>query len=1314
MGMEIVSPTYGRIIEIKEKEKIITIYIDKNDIHTIYSPIDGKVEKIEFINGEFERENKIFKTFDLKVGRCIITINQITFWIEVGKPKYITDRVLLTIKEGEMVKKSDKIGEILLGSLSEIHLSKTEKIKVKLLDFVVGGKTVIATSSTDNPNKNDNNNNNKNEVYTTGYLGKFDKVKQIDFIKSFPETTDIEEMLDSITFESKNTKSSLLSSYYEIPKNLIQRLKFDKLDENSKPIGYGIKFFPVETDLNYGYNNCIPEFIINHALNKLGEAKICPHFIELCLITTARPQFANRMDLSFTYSELLKNKNDQDTLNDSYNNLSKIIKDIKNESTAIPFKKKQEEIRVELFGLSKKLSDLLYKLKDELVEIHSDFFDGVKKKSESEYKRRGLGFYRIVDISLISLLNSVRLLPYELNCILFQIAYSLYVANKWYDFVHGNLHEGNILIKKNEKLIAYCYKINGKTFKFKTKYLVKIIDFEFSMVSIDKVLPKEVIDKSFNVGKSLSGKDIDFNSNLNRNLNRNSNLNLNLNFNLKSFENYYNNNNRILTPLTKLGKLDYPNDSVEYKLPNIFTYFKEQNPRKKYIDIDKIKTNSKELFFNVSKDYDLSFLMEKLCNILGNFPKNRDILMKMKKEVQSRTLEDFLMNYLYNEFEPKPESHSYNEFINENIPEDYVCYEYKERKDVNFEKLTGYLYDFKNWENDWNSTEKFDYIVKKNYQNPTIYLPKTYSNLPESEKYKSIRGRILKRKFDGKSQLYSNGYLKNTDKTNQIDFIKLFPELNDIDQTCDSIIFESKKNDNLHSPYFKISKQLFKKLNLSYTDTNPETQYGMRIFKAEEFLNYGYNNFIPGLTINHALNKMKFCPHFEELCLATYTGEHYFNKMDVISLYMLLLQNMNEQDKYIKDYENENTNPKEREKLRIKLYSLSNDCFKLLYIHKDEKTELRSVFSDAKEIAKSEYKKRGLAIYCTADMSLFDLLSNEALLSYEFNCILFQIAYSLYVSDKWYDFIHGNLNVHNIMIKVYNDFKNYQYKIEEKTFKFKTKYLVKIINFECSIVSINKVLPKEVIDKSFNVGKNLDGNKINIPIDRKIFENYYCRNNKILTSIPYSGSLKKSIEDPKVYLPRVFSHNGSRTNKIGIDVKNSNYNNLLITVPDNYDLLCLVDSIKKESKKIGFNQYFLDEIMKEVKSRSLKDLLMNYLYRELNQKKIVSEDIFHYYTFKERKDSDFWNLDGYLYDLKNWESDWDGSERLNYIIKNNYANPTIHLPEKYKNSTEKEKYGVINGTTRKRKLTEEIGTEDSDTEYIESQNAENIESQNVD
>ena len=153
MLIPILSPVHGVIsnININIGKNTITIYISPEDNHTIYAPLDGKLIKIKNEQGSWKRQ--IFQAYENKIARTILYIKNnklkepLSFYLEVGKPKYITDRIRLKdhIKVNRELVEGEEIGEIILGSLSEVHFGNLKySNNINVHDKVIGGKTIIA------------------------------------------------------------------------------------------------------------------------------------------------------------------------------------------------------------------------------------------------------------------------------------------------------------------------------------------------------------------------------------------------------------------------------------------------------------------------------------------------------------------------------------------------------------------------------------------------------------------------------------------------------------------------------------------------------------------------------------------------------------------------------------------------------------------------------------------------------------------------------------------------------------------------------------------------------------------------------------------------------------------------------------------------------------------------------------------------------------------------------------------------------------------------------------------------------------------
>ena len=142
----VVSPVNGVISDVDSRNGLIQIYISPTDNHTIYAPMTGRITNITHENGSWTKQ--VFQAYEEKTARVTIEIDGIMeFWLEVGKPTYITDRIRITKNVGDSIVQGEIIGEILLGSLSEVHLLNRQfsvPNNVYVTKRVQGGVTVLA------------------------------------------------------------------------------------------------------------------------------------------------------------------------------------------------------------------------------------------------------------------------------------------------------------------------------------------------------------------------------------------------------------------------------------------------------------------------------------------------------------------------------------------------------------------------------------------------------------------------------------------------------------------------------------------------------------------------------------------------------------------------------------------------------------------------------------------------------------------------------------------------------------------------------------------------------------------------------------------------------------------------------------------------------------------------------------------------------------------------------------------------------------------------------------------------------------------
>jgi hypothetical protein len=148
-AQSIVSPVSGRISKVGADS--IRIYISPNDDHRVFAPIGGRVARVDVHQGRWKR--KVFEANVDKIAQTRIFIKDsslsqhVSFWLEVGYPKYITNRVRIDHggKVGDVLEQGEQMGEIVLGSLAEVQFNGLSHVNVFQVGAkVTGGETIIS------------------------------------------------------------------------------------------------------------------------------------------------------------------------------------------------------------------------------------------------------------------------------------------------------------------------------------------------------------------------------------------------------------------------------------------------------------------------------------------------------------------------------------------------------------------------------------------------------------------------------------------------------------------------------------------------------------------------------------------------------------------------------------------------------------------------------------------------------------------------------------------------------------------------------------------------------------------------------------------------------------------------------------------------------------------------------------------------------------------------------------------------------------------------------------------------------------------
>jgi phosphatidylserine decarboxylase len=142
----VIAPADGQIRDIKQEKNqvLISTFMEVNNVHVNRMPLDGRITKMTHFPGYHLRAWK--KESDLN-ERVVITIKTAIGEVTVVQlAGLIARRVYPYIKEGDELKKGDRIGIIRLGSRVDVYLpaDKIQSIPVKIGDPVKAGEDTIA------------------------------------------------------------------------------------------------------------------------------------------------------------------------------------------------------------------------------------------------------------------------------------------------------------------------------------------------------------------------------------------------------------------------------------------------------------------------------------------------------------------------------------------------------------------------------------------------------------------------------------------------------------------------------------------------------------------------------------------------------------------------------------------------------------------------------------------------------------------------------------------------------------------------------------------------------------------------------------------------------------------------------------------------------------------------------------------------------------------------------------------------------------------------------------------------------------------
>ena len=138
--------THGIVQNVTEggpkKGVIIAIFMRVWDVHVNRCPVEGKVMKVRHQDGKFQPAQRI--QWENEKNEILLKHKTLGVIKVIQVAGLIARRIICFSTKGEMLKKGQRLGKIVLGSQVLLVLPHGVEIMVKKGDFVKAGESVVA------------------------------------------------------------------------------------------------------------------------------------------------------------------------------------------------------------------------------------------------------------------------------------------------------------------------------------------------------------------------------------------------------------------------------------------------------------------------------------------------------------------------------------------------------------------------------------------------------------------------------------------------------------------------------------------------------------------------------------------------------------------------------------------------------------------------------------------------------------------------------------------------------------------------------------------------------------------------------------------------------------------------------------------------------------------------------------------------------------------------------------------------------------------------------------------------------------------
>ena len=148
----VLSPADGRVIKVERTQDsygkrdaiLISVFMNVFNVHSNRSPVDGKVELVQYFPGKFVNADLDKASGENERNAVVVTTNDgrtVTFVQVAG---LIARRILCYIKPGDVLARGQRYGFIRFGSRVDVYLPLGANVKVSIGDRVSATTTILA------------------------------------------------------------------------------------------------------------------------------------------------------------------------------------------------------------------------------------------------------------------------------------------------------------------------------------------------------------------------------------------------------------------------------------------------------------------------------------------------------------------------------------------------------------------------------------------------------------------------------------------------------------------------------------------------------------------------------------------------------------------------------------------------------------------------------------------------------------------------------------------------------------------------------------------------------------------------------------------------------------------------------------------------------------------------------------------------------------------------------------------------------------------------------------------------------------------